>query len=174
MPKVLVLYYSSYGHIEQMADAIAEGARSVPGTEVAVKRVPELVPEDVARNVTIDFQPCAPALLTYTGVLYEAMGAADLVAAAEAGRKAMKTPARPAGTRRRPEYQSSRLNRLAVNPWKTSSPARSGSASAPAAPRLGAPGRAGSRSARPRPAAPGIAGTTRSRIPLPMQLRWAL
>ncbi len=40
--------------------------------------------EDVARNVTIDFQPCAPALLTYTGVLYEAMGAADLVAAAEA------------------------------------------------------------------------------------------
>ena len=40
--------------------------------------------EDVARNVTIDFQPCAPALLTYTGVLSEAMGAADLVAAAEA------------------------------------------------------------------------------------------
>lgn len=39
--------------------------------------------EDVARNVTIDSQPCAPALLTYTGVLYEAMGAADLVAAAE-------------------------------------------------------------------------------------------
>ncbi|RAE55122.1 YaaA family protein, partial [Burkholderia multivorans] len=40
--------------------------------------------EDVARNVTIDSQPCAPALLTYTGVLYEAMGAAELVAAAEA------------------------------------------------------------------------------------------
>lgn len=48
MTKVLVLYYSSYGHIEAMADAMAEGAASVPGTEVFVKRVPELVPETVA------------------------------------------------------------------------------------------------------------------------------
>ena len=48
MTKVLVLYYSSYGHIEAMADAMAEGAASVPGTEVVVKRVPELVPEAVA------------------------------------------------------------------------------------------------------------------------------
>lgn len=46
-------------------------------------RVGASLAEDVARNVTIDSQPCAPALLTYTGVLYEAMGAADLVAAAE-------------------------------------------------------------------------------------------
>src|SRR5215218_368575 len=45
MPKVLVLYYSSYGHIE----AMAEGARST-GAEVDVKRVPETVPEDVARK----------------------------------------------------------------------------------------------------------------------------
>ncbi|QQP91307.1 NAD(P)H:quinone oxidoreductase [Skermanella sp. TT6] len=60
MPKVLVLYYSSYGHIEQMADAIAEGARSVPGTEVAVKRVPELVPEDVARNAHMKLDQAAP------------------------------------------------------------------------------------------------------------------
>ena len=48
MTKVLVLYYSSYGHIEAMADAVAEGAASVAGTEVFVKRVPELVPEAVA------------------------------------------------------------------------------------------------------------------------------
>ncbi len=48
MTKVLVLYYSSYGHIEAMAAAVAEGAASVPGIEVSVKRVPELVPEAVA------------------------------------------------------------------------------------------------------------------------------
>jgi NAD(P)H dehydrogenase (quinone) len=46
MPKILVLYYSMYGHIETMAGAIAEGARAVPGAEVTVKRVPELIPED--------------------------------------------------------------------------------------------------------------------------------
>jgi NAD(P)H dehydrogenase (quinone) len=46
--KVLVLYYSSYGHIEVMANAIAEGAASVAGCECVVKRVPELVPADVA------------------------------------------------------------------------------------------------------------------------------
>lgn len=50
MAKVLVLYYSSYGHIETMAAAVAEGARAVPGTEVTVKRVPETVPEEVARK----------------------------------------------------------------------------------------------------------------------------
>lgn len=48
MARVLVLYYSAYGHIETMAHAVAEGARSA-GAEVAVKRVPELVPEDVAK-----------------------------------------------------------------------------------------------------------------------------
>ena len=47
MAKVLVLYYSSYGHIEQMAAAVAEGAREA-NAEVAVKRVPELVPDEVA------------------------------------------------------------------------------------------------------------------------------
>ena len=50
MTKVLVLYYSSYGHIETMASAIAEGASEVDGVIVDVKRVPELVPEEVARN----------------------------------------------------------------------------------------------------------------------------
>jgi len=48
MAKVLVLYYSSYGHIEQMAEAVAEGAREA-GASVDIKRVPELVPEEVAR-----------------------------------------------------------------------------------------------------------------------------
>lgn len=48
MAKVLVLYYSSWGHMEAMANAAAEGARSV-GAEVTVKRVPELVSDDVAK-----------------------------------------------------------------------------------------------------------------------------
>lgn len=49
MTRVLVLYYSSYGHTERMAHAAAEGARDA-GAEVIVKRVPELVPEDVAHR----------------------------------------------------------------------------------------------------------------------------
>ncbi len=48
MAKVLVLYYSSYGHIEQMAKAIAEGATN-GGAQVSIKRVPETVPEEAAR-----------------------------------------------------------------------------------------------------------------------------
>ena len=47
MTEILVLYYSSYGHIETMAKAVAEGARQA-GATVALKRVPELVPEAVA------------------------------------------------------------------------------------------------------------------------------
>ncbi|MDP2358242.1 MAG: NAD(P)H:quinone oxidoreductase [Beijerinckiaceae bacterium] len=49
MTKVLVLYYSSYGHIETMANAVAEGARAT-GAEVDVKRVPELVPLEIAEK----------------------------------------------------------------------------------------------------------------------------
>src|ERR1051325_11254180 len=48
MTKVLVLYYSAYGHIEAMAKAVAEGAREA-GAHVDIKRVPELVPPDVAK-----------------------------------------------------------------------------------------------------------------------------
>jgi NAD(P)H dehydrogenase (quinone) len=48
MSKVLVLYYSTYGHIEQMADAVAAGAREA-GAEVTIRRVPETVPEEVAK-----------------------------------------------------------------------------------------------------------------------------
>ena len=58
--KVLVLYYSSYGHIERMAGAIAEGGRSVEGTEVVIKRVPELVPEEIARKSGMKLDQAAP------------------------------------------------------------------------------------------------------------------
>ena len=60
MTKILVLYYSSYGHIETMADAVADGARSVDGVEVALKRVPELVPETVARGAGMKLEQAAP------------------------------------------------------------------------------------------------------------------
>jgi NAD(P)H dehydrogenase (quinone) len=60
MAKVLIVYYSSYGHIEQMARAVAEGARSVAGTEVTVKRVAELVPEEVARKSGMKIDQEAP------------------------------------------------------------------------------------------------------------------
>lgn len=60
MTKILVLYYSSYGHIETMASAVAEGARQVPGTEVVIKRVPELMPEEIARNAGIKLDQPAP------------------------------------------------------------------------------------------------------------------
>ena len=60
MAKILVLYYSTYGHVETMAEAVAAGARSVPGTEVAVKRVPELMPEEVARKAGAKLDQQAP------------------------------------------------------------------------------------------------------------------
>ncbi len=59
MTKVLVLYYSSYGHIETMAEAIAEGARGA-GAEVTIKRVPELVPEEVAKKSGFKLDQKAP------------------------------------------------------------------------------------------------------------------
>jgi NAD(P)H dehydrogenase (quinone) len=59
MTRVLVLYYSSYGHTETMAGAVAEGAREA-GAEVTIKRVPELVPEDVARQSGFKLDQSAP------------------------------------------------------------------------------------------------------------------
>jgi NAD(P)H dehydrogenase (quinone) len=59
MTRVLVLYYSSYGHIERMAGAVAEGARAA-GAEAVIKRVPELVPEDVARKSGFKLDQAAP------------------------------------------------------------------------------------------------------------------
>lgn len=60
MTKVLVLYYSSYGHIETMANAVAEGAGEVDGVEVTVKRVPELVPAEVAAKSHFKTDQSAP------------------------------------------------------------------------------------------------------------------
>ena len=59
MAKVLVLYYSTYGHIEQMANAVAEGARAA-GATVDVKRVRETVPEEIAKNAHFKLEQAAP------------------------------------------------------------------------------------------------------------------
>lgn len=60
MTKVLVLYYSMYGHIETMAKAVAEGAATVEGIDVTIKRVPDLMPEDVARKAGAKLDQAAP------------------------------------------------------------------------------------------------------------------
>jgi len=72
MAKVLVLYYSAYGHIETMANAVAEGVRSV-GASVDVKRVPELVPEDVARASYYKVDQAAPIAKPDELVNYDAI-----------------------------------------------------------------------------------------------------
>lgn len=60
MAKILVLYYSSYGHIEAMAAAVAEGAAGVAGCSCDVRRVPELVPDDIAAASGIKLDQAAP------------------------------------------------------------------------------------------------------------------
>lgn len=60
MAKILVLYYSTYGHVERMAQAIAEGAREVPSVEVEIKRVPELMPAEVAKAAGAKLDQQAP------------------------------------------------------------------------------------------------------------------
>lgn len=60
MSSILVVYYSSYGHLEAMAQAQAEGAARVPGTQVVVKRVPEIVPADVAKASGFKLDQAAP------------------------------------------------------------------------------------------------------------------
>ncbi|MEA3252440.1 MAG: NAD(P)H:quinone oxidoreductase [Pseudomonadota bacterium] len=62
MSRILVIYYSSYGHIETMANAVAEGARSVAGSEVDIRRVAELVPDDVAEQSGYKRDQQAPVL----------------------------------------------------------------------------------------------------------------
>lgn len=59
MAKVLVLYYSFYGHIEKMAEAVAEGARAA-GAQVDLKRVPETIPEDILKNAGAKLNQAAP------------------------------------------------------------------------------------------------------------------
>jgi NAD(P)H dehydrogenase (quinone) len=60
MTRVLVLYYSMYGHIETMANAVADGASGVEGTEVTIKRVPDLMSEDMARKAGAKLDQVAP------------------------------------------------------------------------------------------------------------------
>jgi NAD(P)H dehydrogenase (quinone) len=84
MAKILVLYYSAYGHIEAMANAVAEGARSLEGVQVDIKRVPELVPEETAKAahykvdqaapvVTVEDLPAYDAIIIGTGTRYGRM-----------------------------------------------------------------------------------------------------
>ena len=60
MAKILVLYHSMYGHIETMANAVAEGARRVAGVEVTIKRVPETMPAEVFKNAGGKSDQAAP------------------------------------------------------------------------------------------------------------------
>lgn len=60
MTKVLVVYYSMYGHVETMANAVAEGVNSVEGAQASVKRVPELMPEEAARKAGAKLDQSAP------------------------------------------------------------------------------------------------------------------
>lgn len=73
MAKILVLYYSMYGHVETMANAVAEGARGVEGTEVTIKRVADLVPEDVARKAGAKLDQAAPIATVDELPLYDAI-----------------------------------------------------------------------------------------------------
>lgn len=72
MPKVLVLYYSAYGHIEALAQAMADGARST-GALVDVKRVPETVPEEIAREAHFKLDQAAPVASVAELEFYDAI-----------------------------------------------------------------------------------------------------
>jgi NAD(P)H dehydrogenase (quinone) len=74
MARILILYYSTYGHTERMAEAVAEGARA-GGADVTIKRVPELMPEDVARKAGAKLDQRAPVarpeeLADYDGIIF--------------------------------------------------------------------------------------------------------
>ena len=73
--KLLVLYYSMYGHVETMAEAIADGARAVDDIEVQIKRVPETMREDQARSAGAKLDQAAPVadpqeLSDYDGIIF--------------------------------------------------------------------------------------------------------
>ncbi len=75
MANVLVLYYSMYGHVETLANAIAEGTRALEGVAVTVKRVPELMPDDVAKKYGAKLDQAAPVaspkeLADYDAILF--------------------------------------------------------------------------------------------------------
>ncbi|WP_299552599.1 NAD(P)H:quinone oxidoreductase [uncultured Tateyamaria sp.] len=73
MTKILVIYYSSYGHTEELANAIVEGARQ-EGADVTIMRVPEIVPEDIAKDAGLRLDQDAPIarpsdLADYDGII---------------------------------------------------------------------------------------------------------
>jgi NAD(P)H dehydrogenase (quinone) len=72
MSKVLILYYSSYGHIETMANAVAEGVRET-GAQADVKRVPETVPEDIAKGAYFKLDQAAPVAVIDDLTAYDAI-----------------------------------------------------------------------------------------------------
>lgn len=75
MTRLLILYYSMYGHVEKMAGAVAEGVGRVDDVEAIIKRVPELMPEDVARKAGAKLDQKAPLatvneLPDYDGIIF--------------------------------------------------------------------------------------------------------
>jgi NAD(P)H dehydrogenase (quinone) len=73
MSKILVLYYSAYGHVETLANAVAEGARSVEGAEVTLKRVPETIPPEQAKQFGIKLDQAAPVATPQELAEYDAI-----------------------------------------------------------------------------------------------------
>lgn len=73
MTKILVLYYSMYGHVETMAQAVAEGAGGVDGVETDIKRVPETMPEEVAREAGAKLDQDAPVATVDELTAYDAI-----------------------------------------------------------------------------------------------------
>lgn len=75
MTKILVLYYSSWGHVETLANTIAEGARGVDGVSVDIGRVPETIPAELAANFHMKLDQAAPvmepeALAGYDAIIF--------------------------------------------------------------------------------------------------------
>jgi len=73
MTKVLVLYYSMYGHVETLSKAVAEGAGNVDGVEVVIKRVPELMSEEMARKAGAKLDQAAPIAVVEELTRYDAI-----------------------------------------------------------------------------------------------------
>ena len=97
MAKVLVLYYSAYGHIEAMANAVAEGAREA-GALVDIKRVPELVPADVAKASHYKLDQAAPIAKVEELANYDAVIVGTGTRLAACPRKWRTSSTRPAAS----------------------------------------------------------------------------
>jgi NAD(P)H dehydrogenase (quinone) len=73
MPRVLVLYYSMYGHVETLAKAVVDGAKSVQGADVTLKRVPEIMPEDKLKRAGAKTDQAAPVCTVEELINYDAI-----------------------------------------------------------------------------------------------------